>query len=59
MVLPTTFVFFREGSFYPIEMPESECKNYSNYKEMAKANAEKNKGTIKVELLDGTLLWEA
>lgn len=59
MVLPTTFVFFRKDGFYPIEMPESECKNYDSYKAMAKSNAERNKGTIKVELLDGTILWEA
>ena len=59
MLKAKTFIFFRGQNFYPIDMPESECKNYKSYKEMAKANAIRNEGTTKVEDTEGNVLWEA
>jgi hypothetical protein len=43
-----TFLFFREGFFYPVEIPP----------EQLLANIELNPGTLKVEDLSGKIVWQ-
>lgn len=45
-----TIVFFREGSFYFTEYP-------TDYSDWA-AEAERNPGTIRIEDMAGTVLWQ-
>ena len=42
-----TFIFFREGSFYSIEIPPSQVQ----------ANVDRNHGTILVVHADGHIIW--
>ena len=53
-------LFFRETGgeefFYPIELPIEIGKSIE---EMVKANAELNPGTIRVEDIEGHVLWPA
>lgn len=42
-----TFIFFREGMFYPVDIP----------REHVLANVELNPGTLKVEDLQGNVVW--
>jgi hypothetical protein len=44
----TPYVFFRKGMFYPIEMKDDAD---------AKVNAECNPGTIRVEDINGRVVW--
>lgn len=45
-----TFIFIREGGFYPLELPEATVAD----------NAECNPGTIRVEdALTGEVVWPA
>jgi hypothetical protein len=41
------FLFFREGHFYPVEIPRDQVL----------ANVELNPGTLKVEDLKGNVIW--
>jgi ABC-type polysaccharide/polyol phosphate export permease len=41
------FLFFREGMFYPVEIP----------REQVLANVELNPGTLKVEDIQGNIVW--
>lgn len=41
------FLFFREGMFYPVEIP----------REQVLANVELNPGTLKVEDIQGNVVW--
>ena len=50
-----TLVFFREDTFYPIEIPLIVGKTI---KEIARDNAKCNPGTIRVEDLNGHVLWQ-
>jgi hypothetical protein len=43
------YVFFREGMFYPIELRDDAD---------ARANAELNPGTLKVEDISGRTVWK-
>lgn len=45
----TMFIFFREGVFYPIEIPADQLQ----------ANIDHNPGTLRVEDLHGNVLWRA
>ena len=42
-----TFLFFREGHFYPVDIP----------REQVMANVELNPGTLKVEDIKGNVVW--
>lgn len=42
-----TFIFFREGMFYPVEIPPDQLI----------ANVELNPGTLKVEDVKGNIVW--
>lgn len=44
----TTYIFFREGMFYPIDLKDDED---------ARQNARVNPGTLRVETLGGTVVW--
>lgn len=44
------YVFFRDGFFYPIGLTDDED---------AKVNAECNPGTIRVERLNGDVVWRS
>jgi len=44
---PETFVFFREGFFYPVEIPVESIAD----------NAALNPGTLRVEDLCGRVMW--
>jgi hypothetical protein len=44
----TVYVFFREGMFYPITLRNDED---------ARRNAECNPGTLRVEDIDGNIVW--
>lgn len=49
-------IFFREDGFYPIEfLIPSECN--VSLERQAADHAELNPGTIRVETIDGTVLW--
>ncbi len=41
------FLFFREGMFYPVEIPRDQVQ----------ANVELNPGTLKVEDIKGNVIW--
>lgn len=41
------FLFFREGHFYPVEIPRDQVL----------ANVELNPGTLKVEDIEGNIVW--
>lgn len=41
-------IFFREGMFYPLELPKGE--------DLAK-HAERNPGTLHIEDIEGNVLW--
>lgn len=41
------FLFFREGHFYPVEIPRDQVL----------ANVELNPGTLKVEDIKGNIVW--
>lgn len=41
------FLFFREGMFYPVEIPRDQVL----------ANVELNPGTLKVEDIEGNVVW--
>ena len=43
-----TRIFFREGFFYPIELPEDDNLNH---------HTEMNPGTLRVEDVNGNILW--
>jgi len=43
-----TYIFFREGMFYPVELRDDAD---------AKVNAELNPGTIRVEDIEGRVVW--
>lgn len=42
-----TFLFFREGHFYPVDIPRDQVL----------ANVELNPGTLKVEDIQGNIVW--
>lgn len=42
-----TFIFFRESVFYPVEIPRSQILE----------NVELNPGTLRVEDIQGTVVW--
>lgn len=44
---PEPFIFFREGFFYPVEILRSQVEK----------NVELNPGTLRVEDLDGNIVW--
>lgn len=44
------YLFFRDGCFYPIELADDAD---------AARNAEVNPGTLKVETVDGRIVWKA
>lgn len=46
-----TIIFIRDGFFYPTEYPA----DYSNWQ----AEADRNPGTLRIEDIDGNVLWEA
>ncbi|MEE8234289.1 MAG: hypothetical protein V3R41_06390 [Gammaproteobacteria bacterium] len=46
-------IFFRDDHFYPIELEDG----HGTEVEAAKANAECNPGTIRVENIQGDILW--
>lgn len=48
MARPQVYVFFRPGHFYPLELVNDED---------ARANAECNPGTIRVEDGHGRVIW--
>lgn len=41
------FLFFRKGMFYPVEIPRDQVI----------ANVELNPGTLKVEDIEGNIVW--
>lgn len=43
------YLFFREGGFYPVE-----CRNDDD----ARNQAERNPGTVRVENVDGKIIWQ-
>lgn len=45
---PRLVIFFREGMFYPIELPITDDLN---------AHAEANPGTLRIEDAAGNILW--
>jgi hypothetical protein len=45
-----TYIFFRDDMFYPVELKDDED---------AIANAKLNSGTLKVEDLNGRVVWKA
>ncbi len=49
-----TVIFFREGHFYPIDLPDGQ-----DGPEHIADHAELNPGTLRVEGLDGEVLWSA
>lgn len=46
--LDNIYLFFRKDGFYPVE-----CRN----DEHARNQAEANKGTVRVENVDGKVIW--
>lgn len=44
----TPYIFFRDGSFYPINMKDDDD---------ARRNAECNPGTLRVEDINGRVVW--
>ena len=61
--MTTTLVFFRmdgdEEVFYPLDIPPMPGDHPGRtIEEIARANAECNPGTIRVEDIDGHVLWQ-
>ena len=55
-----TLVFFREGFFYPMNIPSMpDGMPDKSIKKIARDNAECNPGTLRVEDLNGHVLWRA
>ena len=52
--MKTKLIFTRKDGFYTLEV---EVKKGETLIQIAKENAENNKGTLKVENLDGDILW--
>lgn len=52
-----TYIFYRAEGFYPIELPDEWLAIYGEAK-YVKDNAEANPGTLKIERLDGTTVWQ-
>lgn len=42
-----TFIFFREGMFYPVRIPEDQVEE----------NVRLNPGTLRVETMTGRIVW--
>ena len=55
-----TLVFFRQGFFYPMNIPPMPGDHSGKtIEEIARDNAECNPGTIRVEDINGRILWQA
>ena len=56
----TTLVFFRKDGFYPLDIPPMPRDlPDKSIEEIAQDNAEINPGTIRVEDIQGRVLWRA
>lgn len=53
----TPYVFFREGGFYVIDMPNDMLEKHGEAKCIAD-NAKCNPGTLKVEDVHGRTVWQ-
>lgn len=53
----TPYVFFREGYFYVIDMPNDMLVKHGEEK-CIRDNAVLNKGTLKVEDIRGRTVWQ-
>ncbi len=51
-----TFIFFRKDGWYPIELPSSLAGKSED--EIVADNIRYNPGTIKVEDVEGKIIWE-
>ena len=54
-----TLVFFRQDFFYPMDIPPMPGDHPDKtIKEIARDNADCNPGTIRVEDINGRILWQ-